>query len=133
MNYEQLLRKSDLKVTPQRLGILSLMHDMGHVSIEDLYEKIQKQFSSISLATLYKNVNAMLEKAIVKEVKVPHQKSRYEITKAPHAHIMCEQCGRFEDIAVDMGHVVTCIDGIIDFDVKETNLIFSGICSHCRK
>ncbi len=132
MNYELLLREHDLKVTPQRLGILSLMYDTGHISIEELYEKIQKQFSSISLATLYKNINAMLEKAILKEVKAPYTKSRYEIAKAPHAHLLCEKCGSFEDVSVDMDGIAKCMDNTSGFKITETSLIYSGICSRCQ-
>ncbi len=133
MNYELMLRERDLKVTPQRLGILSLMHEEGHISVEDLYEKIRKQFSSISLATLYKNVNAMMERALVKEVKIPNMKSKYEIIKEPHAHILCESCGSFEDVNIDMNQIVTLLPGALEFKMLETSVVFSGVCHACQR
>jgi len=132
MNYELLLRERELKVTPQRLGILSLMHEAGHISVEDLYEKIRKQFSSISLATLYKNVNAMMEKALVKEVKVPNMKSKYEIIKEPHAHILCESCGGFEDVAIDMTQIEAMLPRTLDFKMHESSVVYSGVCKKCQ-
>ena len=71
MNYENLLREHGLKVTPQRLGILSLMQQSGHVSVDDLYAEIKKQFPSVSLATMYKNINTMMNSSIVIEIKIP--------------------------------------------------------------
>ncbi|MEA1920870.1 MAG: Fur family transcriptional regulator [Campylobacterota bacterium] len=133
MNYELLLRERDMKVTPQRLGILTLMHDYGHISVEDLYTKIQKQFTSISLATLYKNVNAMLDASLLKEVKVPNMKPKYEIIKAPHAHLLCQSCGSLEDFEMDMNKITTLLTPTSDFQVNETDLIFSGLCNHCQK
>ncbi len=132
MNYELLLRERNMKVTPQRLGILTLMYDYGHISIEDLYEKIRKQFSSISLATLYKNVNAMVSVSLLKEVKVPNMKSKYEIVKTPHAHLLCESCGALEDLQINMDEVSHLLESKSDFKVNETDLIFSGICHNCQ-
>ena len=132
MNYELLLRERNMKVTPQRLGILTLMHDYGHISVEDLYEKIKKQFSSISLATLYKNVNAMISVSLLKEVKIPNMKSKYEIVKTPHAHLLCESCGALEDFQINMDEVSHLLESKSDFKVNQTDLIFSGICHNCQ-
>lgn len=132
MNYELLLRERNMKVTPQRLGILTLMHDYGHISIEELYEKIKKQFSSISLATLYKNVNAMIGVSLLKEVKVPNMKSKYEIVKTPHAHLLCQSCGALEDFEMNMEEVSHLLELKSDFKVNETDLVFSGTCHNCQ-
>jgi Fur family peroxide stress response transcriptional regulator len=132
MNYELLLRERHMKVTPQRLGILTLMHDCGHISVEDMYEEIKKQFSSISLATLYKNVNAMIGASLVKEVKIPHTKSKYEIIKTPHAHLMCESCGTLEDFDMDIGKIEDILQSKSKFKVNETDLIFTGLCQKCQ-
>ncbi len=132
MNYELLLRECNMKVTPQRLGILAMMCENGHISIEDLYVKIKKQFSSISLATLYKNVNAMIDVSLLKEVKLPHMKSKYELAKTPHAHLLCESCGVLEDLEMDMNEVSHLLASKSDFKVNETNLIFSGTCHNCQ-
>jgi len=133
MNYELLLRERYLKVTPQRLGILNLLHAHGHISVEDLYQKIQKQFSSISLATLYKNINAMIETSLLKEVKIPNMKSKYEIVKTPHAHLICDTCGSLEDLEMNMNELHTLITPQSRFEVHQTDLIFSGICQKCQK
>jgi len=81
MNYELLLREHQLKVTPQRLGILSLMQKAGHLDVEELFRLIKKQFSSISLATLYKNINAMMKSKLLSEIKVPNHKLNMKLQK----------------------------------------------------
>ena len=57
INYTTMLREHNLKATPQRLAITDVIYKNGHVNIEYLYEKMLKQFHSISLATIYKNIN----------------------------------------------------------------------------
>jgi len=132
MNYETLLHKHTLKATPQRLGILSLMHKNGHISIDELFEQIKKQFNSISLATLYKNINAMLESALITEVKIPNMKAKYEITKATHAHLLCNGCGEFKDIELDLEKLLMQTEQKSNYKLNETSLIFSGLCEKCK-
>ena len=132
MNYKNLLRESGLKVTPQRLGILSLMEHNGHMSVDDLYEEIKKLFPSISLATMYKNINAMMNSSTIIEVKIPKQKSRFEIVKEKHGHLLCQQCGDFSDIKVDFEKIVRDIEMKSRYKLFETNLVLSGICPLCQ-
>ena len=65
MNYANTLRNYDLKVTPQRVAIVQELYDCGHLNIDQLYNKLLDKFPSISLATIYKNMNAMIEKIFV--------------------------------------------------------------------
>ncbi len=132
MNYELLLKENNLKITPQRLGILQLMHEAGHISIEELFASIKKQFSSISLSTLYKNINAMLETSLIKEVKAPDIKARYEVSKTPHAHLVCHVCGEFKDIHFDIARVAHTIADDNGYTIDDTSLIVSGICPKCQ-
>ena len=133
MNYETLLREHNLKVTPQRLGILSIMNASGHITVEDLFTHIKKQFSSISLATLYKNINAMTENELISEVKIPNMKTKYEISKAPHVHILCNQCGEFIDLELDLKELIASASHKSHYSVKDTSVVLSGICQKCQK
>ena len=132
MNYETLLREHSLKVTPQRLGILSIMHANGHINVEDLFAHIRKRFASISLATLYKNINAMLENKLISEVKIPHMKAKYEISKAPHIHMLCKSCHEFIDLELDLNDLVTTASLKSHYRVEDTNVILSGLCERCK-
>ncbi len=133
MNYEILLKEHALKVTPQRVGILSLMDKAGHISVEDLYTKISRQFPSISLATLYKNIHSMLKNDLIKEVKAANMKSKYELNKAPHAHLLCEECGEFKDFPLDINSLLENAVKQSHYKMHESSIIFSGICPACQK
>jgi len=132
MNYETILREHQLKVTPQRLGILHLMQTMGHVDIEELYVSMKKQFSSISLATLYKNVNAMLENRLISEIKVPQLKSKYEIAKEPHIHLLCDNCSEFIDLDVDVACIMDEASDKSHYKLLKSNIVLSGLCQKCQ-
>lgn len=131
MDYQVLLKNCKLKVTPQRIGILSLMFQAGHITIEELYKNIKAQFASISLATLYKNINAMLEKNLITEVKVPNSKNMYEITKDEHAHLLCKSCHTFIDIKINSMPIIEEASEKSHFKIEHSDIILSGLCPEC--
>lgn len=134
MKNTQLLRHHQLKATPQRLAIIELMHHAGHISIEDLYCEVKKRFSSISLATLYKNIHTMLDVALVREVKIPGQKTKYEIAKESHAHVLCRSCHHIMDIPLETSSLLKqSVDMAEKYTIEEISVVLSGLCPECQK
>jgi len=131
-NYTELLRAHHLKATPQRLEIANALHTNGHMNIENLYAMMLEKFNSISLATIYKNINIMLEAAFIQEVKIPNTKSVYELTKANHSHAVCSNCGYIEDITLDLSSIQNMAMQITDFQIEASDLVFSGTCKKCQ-
>lgn len=127
-----LLKKHHLKVTPQRQKIVSVLNQCGHLNIEELYTGIKKDFPSVSLATIYKNITQMVDSDLVQEVKIPEKKSVYELSKAPHAHLVCSNCGEIVDMDVDEAMVHRCFPDTGKFQVEKTHLFLEGICPKCQ-
>ena len=131
-NYEALLRESNIKVTPQRLSIVEELYGHIHMSIEELYDAIKKKFPAVSLATVYKNINAMMEKNFVLEVKIPEQKTKYELAKTSHSHVLCQKCGKLEDVKLDLDDITLEAAHLTHYQINENALVFSGLCPKCR-
>ena len=98
MEVLKLLKEHHLKATPQRLCVLKILKKHEHPSIEELYTQVRQEYPSISLATVYKNLNTLEKRGLVVEVKVPNHKAHYDIYEAPHIHIVCSKCGHIEDL-----------------------------------
>lgn len=133
MKHEHLLKHHQLKATPQRMAIIELMHHSGHISIEDLYQAIREKFASISLATLYKNVHTMMDVSLIREVKIPGQKTKYEIEKEAHAHVMCKCCGELKDIPFNPNSLLKTSMDISNYQAEEVSIVISGVCPECQK
>lgn len=131
-NYANLLKQYDLKVTPQRVAIVEELYKNGHMNIDDLYKKLLSKFPSVSLATIYKNINAMIEKVFLSEVKIPNSKSVYELVKTEHAHLVCSSCGHIEDIILDATSVLEEASKLSSFKVDTTSIVLSGLCPNCK-
>lgn len=131
-NYTELLRAHHLKATPQRIEIASALKANGHLTIEKLYDILLQKFSSISLATIYKNVNLMIENAFIQEVKIPNAKSVYELTKEAHSHLVCEKCGSIADIVLDLSPIKELDLKETHFKINKADLVLSGLCENCQ-
>lgn len=98
MELMQMLKDCDLKATPQRLCILKILKRHEHPNIDALYESIKEEYPSISLATVYKNLNTLKEQGLVVEINTPNQKTCYDIYEYPHIHVICSKCNHIEDM-----------------------------------
>lgn len=99
MELVKLLKEHDLKATPQRLCVLKILKKHTHPNIDELYKDVKKVYPTISLATVYKNLNTLQEQGLVVEVNVPNQKTYYDIYEEPHVHVVCSKCGHISDIS----------------------------------
>ncbi len=129
--YMTLLKEHQIKITPQRLAIIELMDRYGHISVRDIYEKIKANFPSLSLATVYKNINAMMENNFIKELKIVGQDNKYELTKEKHSHMICQECGSIEDIMIDTLGLKKSIPSDSGFLVEDISIQFFGKCKKC--
>jgi len=125
---KNLLEESTLKITPQRLAILKELETQGHASIDEIYEKIKELFPTISLATIYKNMNSLKEEGIITEICI-HQKPKYEIFKAEHAHFICKNCGKVYDVPLSKKIIKEVNE---QFPNSQKELYIYGICEECK-
>ncbi len=132
MNYVELLKENNLKVTPQRLTIVEELFINGHMNIDQLYSSLKRKFPSVSLATIYKNINAMIEIFFLSEVKIPHQKSVYELTKDNHSHVVCSHCQTIMDIDLDISNILNEAKRLSDYSLVKSSIVFNGICPNCK-
>lgn len=132
MNYISLLKENNLKATPQRLTIVEALYIQGHLNIDEIYKTLQSKFPSISLATIYKNINAMIEISFLSQVKIPQQKSVYELTKAEHAHVVCSKCNDILDIELDTSSLISEASKLSNYSLETSSIVFNGICPNCK-
>ncbi len=129
-----ILKEYNLKATPQRVTILSAIHKRGHANIDEIYKDAKEKHSTISLATVYKNVTSLVAIDLLKEVALNNFKSKYEINKKPHSHIICKKCGSVEDIELSES-IKKSASKVVqgrDFLAEDIELNIYGVCQSCK-
>lgn len=125
-------RDLHIKLTPQRLAILSyLSGNKTHPSAEDIYKAVQKQFPTMSFATVYNTLEALKNKGSVQELKIDSSKKRYDPDVRTHHHLLCVNCKAIIDIHKDFK--LNLSDDMTEgFDVLGNSVEFYGVCRKCR-
>jgi len=128
------LKEFGLKATPQRVTILNTISSKGHASVEEIYLDVIKRHPTISLATVYKNVTSLAEINLLKKLAITNKRSKYEISKEPHSHTICQKCGYIEDVTLNNTIEIECniLTKKRDFDLKDIELNIYGICKKCQ-
>ena len=132
MEFTEKLRGYDLKVTPQRTAILEEIEAAGHIDVDALYEILCMSFPSISLATVYKNINQMYELGILEVIKVPNHKQQYEISKEPHIHLACDSCGSIMDMEQCINELMDSAESESGYRLNHSSVVLNGICPSCQ-
>jgi len=127
--YVQMLRKSGLKVTPQRIEILRYLDTYrNHPTAEKIYQDVRRKMPSLSKTTVYNTIEALRNNNFVR-VLTAFDELRYDINTAPHAHFVCRMCGKVYDIDIPTSH----LDAItkIPHKVEEVQCYITGVCKEC--
>jgi len=105
MKAEEIVNKlveKNLKVTPQRIAILEAILKLNnHPTAENVIEYIRKNHPNISVATVYKVLDALVEKELIRKVKTEKDIMRYDAITESHHHIYCSDSDRIEDYMDD--------------------------------
>ncbi len=133
-NYADILKERGLKATFQRMTILAAIDSMGHANVDEIYEEVRKSHPTLSLATVYKNIITMVEQGVLTEVPIVGKKSKFELKKLEHVHLICTECGSVVDHELDkiLAEDTHKVAKNSSFALKERQLNLYGICNDCQ-
>lgn len=93
-----------LRMTKQRREVLAvILTDRDHPTANDVFLRAQKRMPTISLATVYNCLEALVTHKIVKQVNLERESSRYCPNLSDHCHFQDEQSGRIHDVVFKEG------------------------------
>ena len=130
----QKLRANGHKITHQRLEIVKILaQSEGHPSVESIHSQIQKDFPTMSLATVYRNIVLIKSLGEVLELGFPDGSNRYDGNKpTPHPHVICINCKKIVDPDLDsLDEMKKEVALETNFKILNHRLDFFGLCSNC--
>ena len=129
------LKEKNLKVTPQRLAIYHMLyHTNTHPSAEMIYSSLHETHPTMSLATVYKTLDALVKNDLVQQINVGEDSFRYDATTASHPHIICTHCNRVFDMEqLPLQNLRTQVAEASGFEVSHEQLYFYGTCPECKE
>lgn len=130
------LRRNGMRVTAERLHLFREVYSHHHhIDAEALLRSMKKQGLKISRATLYRNLDLLVEHGFIKKYRLGGHRYLYEHIHAGqrHDHLVCRECGRvveFVSPAIEALQREIC--RAHRFDPDDHTLQIHGRCQDCE-
>lgn len=97
-HFREQLKSKGLKVTPQRVAIYEAVAELhNHPTAENIIEYIKSNHPNISVGTVYKVLDSLVENNLLRKVKNEKDIMRYDAVLSHHHHLYCSETERIED------------------------------------
>lgn len=130
----KLLGDKKIPLTLQRRLILDeLIQRSDHPSAEELFNSLHHKTRKLSLATIYRTLETLIENNLVTEHTRGKNGSRYEVAKGQHYHVICLKCQKMEDIfGITIQSLEDEIAKMTSYRIEKHRLDIYGLCPDCR-
>jgi Fur family transcriptional regulator, peroxide stress response regulator len=96
------LEAAGWKITRQRAAVYEQLHALGeHPTAEDVYRGVKAVVPSISLATVYKALETLVDSGLATRLVAINGPARYDARSDHHYHLRCLRSGSVEDLPTE--------------------------------
>lgn len=106
----------------------------SHPTAEEIYLGLNETNNNISRGTVYRNLNLLVEKGIIKRISISNFSDRFEYIIEPHNHAICTMCGRVFDFnyKIDNSKLKKSILNETELESFSNEFTVYGICKDCN-
>jgi Fur family peroxide stress response transcriptional regulator len=122
-----------LKYSRQRESIKACLSGRtDHPTADTVYTCIRETFPNISLGTVYRNLNLLVDLGEIQKLTCGDGKDHFDWNPQPHYHFVCRCCGCVQDLDMKPIYDVEkqaqqCTAGRIEGHA----IYFRGVCADC--
>jgi Fur family peroxide stress response transcriptional regulator len=122
------------KRSRQRERILdTLKNTKSHPTASWVYDQLKKDFPSLSLGTVYRNLGILRDQGLVRVLQSGSTFDRFDADMKEHSHFVCENCGKIEDVDLPpYNEWGKSISASLGRKVSGYRLDFYGHCDDCE-
>lgn len=126
---------SALKYSRQRESIKSyLASTKEHPTADTVYMHVRKTFPNISLGTVYRNLNLLVEQKEAIKIECGDGLDHFDATCTPHYHFLCRSCKHVFDLDLpNIDHINTLANANFGGTIENHSVYFTGLCQECNE
>jgi Fe2+ or Zn2+ uptake regulation protein len=125
----QKLVNSGIRLTRQREEVFGiLLQKRDHPTATEVFLRAKRHMPSISLATIYNCLEALVDCGLVKEVNLDRAPTRFCANLREHSHFYCEKCGSISDVNLSLNSTWDLPPGFV---VMQADVSLRGMCPRC--
>ena len=119
-------------MTKKRLLVLDIVQNsMKHLTAKEIFELAKCQMPKITFATIYNNLNYLVDENKIQRVKIVGQPDHFDHTLTNHQHMICDVCGKVDDIMLP--NYLKKISEDANVDIISYDLCIHHVCNDCLK
>jgi Fe2+ or Zn2+ uptake regulation protein len=117
----------------QRGQILEFLRStQDHPTAAGVFESLRRSLPRLSLGTVYRNLEVLVDEGEIEPVPTPHGPTRYDANLNPHHHFICDRCGRIEDLDLRLPvGLATRVRRKYRVTPRRFRIDFYGLCLTC--
>ena len=133
-SWDDTLRASGYRVTPQRQLVLEAVTRLEHATPEDIFTEVRHTARGVNASTVYRTLELLEQIGLVTHTHLGHGAPRYHLAaQAQHVHLVCRQCERVTELdPAAVGPLVAALDQQQGFETDVGHLTVFGRCADCR-
>jgi Fur family transcriptional regulator, peroxide stress response regulator len=130
-----LLVEQGASLTSQRAAVFDYLSRVEHhPTAEDVFLAVKSELPKISLATVYKNLEALVACGAASKLTYGDAAARYDIRTDHHYHSRCLGCGRIADLEPRGGEeMAKLVKAPAGFKVEDYRVEVVGYCKDCKQ
>jgi Fur family transcriptional regulator, ferric uptake regulator len=133
--WDDTLRASGYRVTPQRQLVLEAVTELEHATPEEIFASIRQTARGVNVSTVYRTLELLENVGLVTHTHLGHGAPVYHpAAEAQHVHLVCQDCEKV--IQVDPAAVGSLVAGLraeFGFETDVGHLTVFGRCADCRE
>lgn len=128
------LKATGQRFTAQRSAVYRFLSGTtSHPNADEVYQEVRGQVPDISLATVYKSLETLVNCGLAAKLTYSDGSARYDARVDLHHHARCTSCGRVMDVpGPRLGEEIKGLSrGLDGFSVLGYRLELTGFCGAC--
>ena len=129
------LRSRRMKVTSERLALLEeIWRRDGYVDVPRLLSALDSAGRKVSRATVYRNLELLVECGLVRRRRVDWRSSLYQCASGNHerGYLSCLRCGRLEEFSnAPINAELDELCRVQGFSGRGVEILIRGLCELC--
>jgi len=132
--WDDTLRESGYRVTPQRQLVLEAVAGLEHATPEQICAVVRETARGVNISTVYRTLELLEQVGLVKHSHLHHGAPTYHLAEeADHVHLVCRQCERvFQVDEATVRPLVVALEDSEGFATDVAHLTVFGLCADCR-
>jgi Fur family ferric uptake transcriptional regulator len=132
--WDDMLRASGYRVTPQRQLVLEAVSRLEHATPEEIFADVRQIARGVNVSTVYRTLELLEQLGLVSHTHLGHGAPRYHLAaEAEHVHLVCRLCEQVTEVdKAAVRPLVTALEQSEGFQTDVGHLTIFGLCAACR-